>query len=148
MFFKILNHLIFSADNLPQVEENVEETASSNDFILFNDEEVKEEDHHEEQQPEIVVNTIEEVEENVNGGELCEEEEVDEMSIGLVNGQFVERSHNGAEAYENLVKSLTECDTDYIKGIPESESENSFNLIDGNMLETISYSRESEGLFQ
>lgn len=73
----------------------------------------------------------------------------EEVSIGLPNGQFIEdsqRSHNGAEAYENLVKSLTECDTEYIK--EDTQIDENFQLIEGNMLETIAFSRESEGLFQ
>jgi hypothetical protein len=86
-----------------------------------------------------------ELQEVLNGGgnevdvEMSNEvgEVEEEVSIGLPNGQFVEdsqKSHNGAEAYENLVKSLTECDE-------------SFQLIEGNMLETIAFSRESEELF-
>lgn len=55
---------------------------------------------------------------------------------------------NGAEAYENLVKSLTECDTDYMKDIAEdAQMDESFGLIDSNILESFSFTRES-GLFQ
>lgn len=109
-------------------------TESSNDFLYLNegDDIIKEE------QP------LKKSDEREENGSV----EVDEMSLELLNGQFVnedereeeeeeeeEQAQNGAEAYENLVKSLTECDN----------GENNFSLIDGNMLETI-YSRE--GLFQ
>lgn len=130
----------FIAENLPQVEEEEEDiqmqeiiTESSNDFLYLNegDDIIKEE------QP------LKKSDEREENGSV----EVDEMSLELLNGQFVnedereeeeeeeEQAQNGAEAYENLVKSLTECDN----------GENNFSLIDGNMLETI-YSRE--GLFQ
>lgn len=52
---------------------------------------------------------------------------------------------NGAEAYENLVKSLTECDSDYMKEMADETDEN-FGLIDNNILDTFNL-RES-GLFQ
>jgi hypothetical protein len=72
-----------------------------------------------------------------------------------INGQFeseiVERdvSHNGAAAYENLVKSLeAECENEYMKEITEDpQIEENFGPFDGNILESIAYSRESEGLF-
>lgn len=75
----------------------------------------------------------------------------DEIVETLENGQFdieeEERGHNGAEAYENLVKSLTECDGDYMKDMSETQIEENFGLIDSNMLDTITFNRESEGLF-
>lgn len=69
-----------------------------------------------------------------------------------INGQDEEerQPQNGAEAYENLVKSLTECDTeaDYMKEISEPRMDETFGLIDeGNILETFGFARES-GLFQ
>lgn len=70
-----------------------------------------------------------------------------------MNGQVEEerQPQNGAEAYENLVKSLTECDNeaDYMKEInEEARMDENFGLIDeGNILETFGFSRES-GLFQ
>lgn len=70
-----------------------------------------------------------------------------------MNGQVEEerQPQNGAEAYENLVKSLTECDTeaDYMKEISEdARIDENFGLIDeGNILETFGFTRES-GLFQ
>ena len=130
--------VFFIAENLPQVEEEediqMQEiiTESSNDFLYLNE---GDDITKEEEQPSKKSDEREE-----NGSV-----EVDEMSLELLNGQFVneeeeeeeaqQQSQNGAEAYENLVKSLTECDN----------GENNFSLIDGNMLETI-YSRE--GLFQ
>ncbi|CRK96489.1 CLUMA_CG009860, isoform A [Clunio marinus] len=67
-----------------------------------------------------------------------------------VNGQVNQERppQNGAEAYENLVKSLTECDNDYMKDmVDDSEMNENFGLIDGNILENFSFNRES-GLFQ
>lgn len=78
-------------------------------------------------------------EQDING------EEIEET---IANGGEFERGHNGAEAYENLVKSLAECDSDYMKDMSESQMEENFGLIDSNMLETITFNRESEGLFQ
>lgn len=77
---------------------------------------------------------------SVNGEEFVE-----------VNG-LVEQERtpqNGAEAYENLVKSLTECDNDYMKDIAEdSQMDENFGLIDdGAILETFQFTRET-GLFQ
>lgn len=68
------------------------------------------------------------------------------------NGQLEEEEvrppQNGAEAYENLVKSLTECDSDYMKDIADdAQMDENFGLIDGNILDTFSFTRES-GLFQ
>jgi hypothetical protein len=84
-----------------------------------------------------------------------------------LNGQFEEiqvedeeeedgddRPHNGAEAYENLVKSLeAECENDYLKEIADDEDDSqideTFNLIDSNMLDpSIAFSRETESIFQ
>lgn len=73
----------------------------------------------------------------VNGDETIEE-----------NGQIDDArpSQNGAEAYENLVKSLTEGDGDYMKVITEeAEIDENFQL--GTMIDTFSFNRES-GLFQ
>lgn len=54
---------------------------------------------------------------------------------------------NGAEAYENLVKSLTECESDYMKDIPDdTQMDENFGL-DGTILDTYGFTRES-GLFQ
>lgn len=62
-----------------------------------------------------------------------------------VNGEDERQPQNGAEAYENLVKSLTECDTDYMKEIDEPQMDENFGLtmID----ENFAFTRES-GLFQ
>lgn len=106
--------------------------SSTNDFLYLNESDTIKD----EQQSEKSDLSQNEKEENGNV-----EVEEDEMSLEL-NGQFVtdeeeeeQQAQNGAEAYENLVKSLTECDN----------GEN-FSLIDGsNMLETL-YNRE--GLFQ
>jgi hypothetical protein len=67
-----------------------------------------------------------------------------------VNGQVDDgRPQNGAEAYENLVKSLTEGDGDYMKVISEDAREDeNFGLIDGNILDSFSFNRDSTGLFQ
>lgn len=68
-----------------------------------------------------------------------------------VNGMTEEDRppQNGAEAYENLVKSLTECENDYMKDIPDdTQMDESFGLIeDGTILDTYGFTRES-GLFQ
>lgn len=73
-----------------------------------------------------------------------------------LNGQFEEvqiqeeeiRTHNGAEAYENLVKSLTDSESEYIKSEDHSIEEN-YGFIDGNILDTSnSFTRESERLYQ
>ncbi len=87
-------------------------------------------------------NDLKEPSENNPEGEVNGEETI-------ANGQFdiEERGHNGAEAYENLVKSLTECDGDYMKDMSETQIDENFGLIDSNMLETITFNRESEGLF-
>lgn len=83
-----------------------------------------------------------EAESVVNGDESLE-----------MNGQVEEerQPQNGAEAYENLVKSLTDCDTEaeYMKEINEdAQMDENFGLIDeGNILETFGFTRES-GLFQ
>lgn len=67
-----------------------------------------------------------------------------------VNGQVDQDRppQNGAEAYENLVKSLTECDNDYMKDIAEeTQMDENFGLIDdGAILETFGFTRET-GLF-
>lgn len=110
---------------MPQVEEEeVHEQTPTTEF-LFNAVESERKQATENNEP------------NVNGEEIEE---------SLANGQFEE--HNGAEAYENLVKSLTECDSDYMKEMSEAQMEENFGLIDSNMLETITFNRESEGLFQ
>lgn len=67
-----------------------------------------------------------------------------------LNGQIEQDRppQNGAEAYENLVKSLTECDTDYMKDITEDpQMDENFGLIDSNILDSFGFTRES-GLFQ
>lgn len=56
---------------------------------------------------------------------------------------------NGAEAYENLVKSLTECDADYMKDIAEdTQIDDNFGLIDNNILDQFSTFSRDTGLFQ
>lgn len=112
-----------------QMQETIT-SSSSNDFLYLNEGDMIKGQQSEKSD----LSQCEEEEEEENGNV-----EVDDMSLELLNGQFVndeeeQQTRNGAEEYENLVKSLTECDS----------SEN-FSLIDGNMLETI-YSRE--GLFQ
>lgn len=91
---------------------------------------------------ETVVKTVQETPVvNVVNGEECIE----------VNGEVEQnrQPQNGAEAYENLVKSLTECDNDYMKDMPEdAQMEENFGLIDdGTILETFGFTRET-GLFQ
>lgn len=69
-----------------------------------------------------------------------------EESVELNGESEDERQpQNGAEAYENLVKSLTECDTDYMKEIDEPQMDENFGLtmID----ENFAFTRDS-GLFQ
>lgn len=116
---------------MPQVEEEEihEQTPTTAEYLYLNtvDSELKE-------------STENNPEQDING------EEIEET---LANGDFEiqERGHNGAEAYENLVKSLTECDSDYMKDMTESQIDENFGLIDSSMLETITFNRESEGLF-
>jgi hypothetical protein len=112
---------------------------------------VEEEEIHEETPTAeyLYLNTVEsELKQSTeNNPEDINGEEIEET---LANGEFddiEERGHNGAEAYENLVKSLTECDGDYMKDMSETQIEENFGLIDSNMLETITFNRESEGLF-
>lgn len=109
----------YFSDNQQQ-QQPEEET---NNFIFLNENEstAKEEDN-------IIQSNIEE--EKMDLGQL------------LVQNEEQRTARNGAEEYENLVKSLTECENDYLKGMPEDANEN-FNLID-----TISYNRDSEELFQ
>lgn len=67
-----------------------------------------------------------------------------------VNGQVdsERQPQNGAEAYENLVKSLTECDSDYMKDIGDDpQIDENFGLIDNNILDSFSFTPQS-GLFQ
>ena len=76
-----------------------------------------------------------------------------------LNGQFEEiqmqeeeiRTHNGAEAYENLVKSLeADCESEYIKDLgDDSQIEENYGFIDGNILDSSNaFTRESERLYQ
>lgn len=62
------------------------------------------------------------------------------------------RTHNGAEAYENLVKSLeADCETEYIKDMTDDHQiEENYGFMDGNVLDTSNTfaARESERLFQ
>lgn len=70
---------------------------------------------------------------------------------GDENGQTEQerpQPQNGAEAYENLVKSLTECDSDYMKDISDDvQMDENFGLIDSNILNTYGFTSDS-GLFQ
>lgn len=96
----------------------------------------------------------------LNHGEESEAKAVDEMTaISQVNGEeSVEanglpdperKPQNGAEAYENLVKSLTECDNDYMKDIAEdAQMDENFGLIDGAILDTFGFGAPPSGLFQ
>lgn len=73
-----------------------------------------------------------------------------EESVVDLNGQVESerQPQNGAEAYENLVKSLTECDSDYMKDIADDpQMDENFGLIDNNILDSFGFTRES-GLFQ
>lgn len=125
-------------DNQPQAEEMPEQTPStahaSSDYVFLNND--SEESGSQSMKETTAVSAV-------NG----------EDSLDM-NGQVEEerQPQNGAEAYENLVKSLTECDTeaDYMKEINEDEArmDENFGLIDeGNILETFGFTRES-GLFQ
>lgn len=69
--------------------------------------------------------------------------------IAEVNGQE-RQPQNGAEAYESLVKSLTECDADYMKDIVEDSQidEENFGLIENNILDQFSTFSRDSGLFQ
>lgn len=73
-----------------------------------------------------------------------------EESVVDLNGQVESerQPQNGAEAYENLVKSLTECESDYMKDIADDpQMDENFGLIDNNILDSFGFTRES-GLFQ
>lgn len=125
----------FFLENQPQVEIVPEQTQSNiadvvSEYVFLNHEEEAASKPSEE--PSQVV--------SVNGDDT-----------GEINGQVESQERqpqNGAEAYENLVKSLTECDGDYMKDISEdAQMDENFGLIDeGNILETFGF-RES-GLFQ
>lgn len=91
---------------------------------------------------EIIVNG--EVESTKLNGQL-------EEILEVVDGDDQQRPHNGAEAFENLVKSLgADCEADYMKEITDdSQIDENFGLIDSNMLDSsIAFSRESERIFQ
>lgn len=63
-----------------------------------------------------------------------------------LNGEIdVDKPQNGAEAYENLVKSLTD---DLMKEIGEETiGEENFGLIEGNMIDQFSNFTSQSGLF-
>lgn len=77
-----------------------------------------------------------------------------------LNGEFEDvqmqeeeiRTHNGAEAYENLVKSLeADCESEYIKELVDDSQiiEENYGFIDGNILDSSNaFTRESERLYQ
>lgn len=66
---------------------------------------------------------------------------------GLVDVEDERPPRNGAEAYENLVKSLTECESDYKDITDEAQMDENFGLIDeANILDTFGFTREA-GLF-
>lgn len=89
----------------------------------------------------------------VNHEEKILEKSVDEPQPTIVNGEdnfelnglvdvgLVDRPpQNGAEAYENLVKSLTDCESDYKDITDEAQIDDNFGLID----DTFGFTRESE----
>jgi hypothetical protein len=71
--------------------------------------------------------------------------------VADVNGSESEQERvpqNGAEAYENLVKSLTECDADYMKDIGDDQPmDENFGLIDSTMLDSFGFTTRESGLF-
>lgn len=80
-------------------------------------------------------------------------------SVSVTNGEVVEevenvnqerQPQNGAEAYESLVKSLTECDADYMMKdiVEDTQMEENFELIDNNILDQFSTFSRDTGLFQ
>lgn len=95
--------------------------------------------NHEE---EVLEKSVDELEPAIVNGE-----ETVEMN-GLIDVEDVERPpQNGAEAYENLVKSLTECESDYKDINDEAQIDENFGLMDeANILDTFGFTRES-GLF-
>lgn len=134
VIYRIIKLIFFIllAENLPQVEEEEvhEQTPTDAEYLYLN--------------------TVESEIKSTENNPECADMNGDEIEETITNGQFEieeERSHNGAEAYENLVKSLTDCETDYMKDMSEAVDE-SFGLMDSNMLDTITFNRESEGLFQ
>lgn len=80
-------------------------------------------------------------------------------TVSITNGEVVEEEENvnqerqpqnGAEAYESLVKSLTECDADYMMKdiVEDTQMEENFELIDNNILDQFSTFSRDTGLFQ
>ncbi|KAL7028022.1 hypothetical protein ACKWTF_005695 [Chironomus riparius] len=131
---------IIYAENIPQVDAEKQEatTPDISEFVYIQtDEDMKSQQ------------SDSQVEEIING---------DDDSTKL-NGQFEEiqmqeeeiRTHNGAEAYENLVKSLeADCESEYIKELADdSQIEENYGFIDGNILDSSNaFTRESERLYQ
>lgn len=94
----------------------------------------------------------------LNDDEVATKSADESLSISAtVNGESAElngqaelerQPQNGAEAYENLVKSLAECDSDYMKDIADdTPMDESFGLIDNNILDSFNFTRDT-GLFQ
>jgi hypothetical protein len=78
--------------------------------------------------------------------EVSNDEEIVEVSGHMDQER---QPQNGAEAYENLVKSLTECDADYMKDIAEdTQMDENFGLIDNGLLDQFSTFSRDTGLFQ
>lgn len=94
----------------------------------------------------------------LNDDEVATKSADESLSISAtVNGESAElngqaelerQPQNGAEAYENLVKSLAECDSDYMKDIADdTPMDENFGLIDNNILDSFNFTRDT-GLFQ
>jgi hypothetical protein len=165
----LINHcLIFRiAESLPQIDavskvpqQTTPEPIS--EFVYISTEESDSKQPVAEVVAEIKASSIP-VQEIVNGDDeggdstkmngQFEEMQVDEE--GIEEDDDDDRPHNGAEAYENLVKSLeAECENEYMKElageVEDSQIDESFRLIDSSsMLDpSIAFSRETEGIFQ
>ncbi|XP_070506098.1 BRCA2-interacting transcriptional repressor EMSY [Chironomus tepperi] len=132
---------IIYAENIPQVDAEKQQipTPDISEFVFIHtDEEIKSPQPSDSQVQEII-----------NG---------DDDSTKL-NGQFEEvqlqeeeiRTHNGAEAYENLVRSLeADCESESIKEFNDDiQIEENYGFIDGNILDSSNaFTRESERLYQ
>jgi len=134
--------IIFTAENIEQVDAEKQHVTipDISEFVyIHTDEEMKS------QQSDSQVQEI------ING---------DVIDSTKLNGEFEDvqmqeeeiRTHNGAEAYENLVKSLeADCESEYIKELVDDSQiiEENYGFIDGNILDSSNaFTRESERLYQ
>lgn len=88
------------------------------------------------------IEIVEESQQNVKvNGDMISTELNGEIEVDVDDARAPQ---NGAEAYENLVKSLTD---DYMKEIDEETIEENFGLIEGNMIDQFPNFTSQSGLF-